>query len=73
MIALAAVVILAAILYPSYVNQVRKARRTEAKTFLLGAVSKQERYYKKTTPMQPISLHWTMSIIISQQKMAVTR
>ncbi len=54
MIALAVVCILAAIPYPSYVNQVRKARRTEAKTFLLGTVSKQERYYKKTTPMQPI-------------------
>ena len=45
MIVVALVAILAAIAYPSYQNQVRKARRTEAKILLLEVQSKQERFF----------------------------
>ncbi len=45
MIVMAVVAILVAIAYPSYQIQVRKARRTEAKTLLLEAQSKQERFF----------------------------
>ncbi len=45
MIACAAVAILAAIAYPSYMNSVQKSRRAEAKSALLGAAGQMERYY----------------------------
>ena len=45
MIVMAVVAIIVAIAYPSYTNQIRKARRTEAKTLLLEAQSKQERFF----------------------------
>ena len=45
MIAVAIVGILAAIAYPSYVNYVREARRADAKSLLLQAANRQERFY----------------------------
>ncbi len=45
MIALAVVAILVAIAYPSYVESIRKSRRTEAKTALLDLAARQERYF----------------------------
>ncbi|MEA3413064.1 MAG: type IV pilin protein [Pseudomonadota bacterium] len=45
MIVVAVIGILAAIGYPAYTDQVRKARRTEAKTFLLGAAAREERRF----------------------------
>lgn len=45
MIVILIVSILAAFAYPSYTNQVRSARRTEAHTMLLEAQSKQERFF----------------------------
>lgn len=45
MIAIAIVGILAAIAYPSYIEQVRKTRRTEGKSMLLEVAAKQERFY----------------------------
>jgi type IV pilus assembly protein PilE len=45
MITVAIVAILAAIAYPSYMGQVRKGKRAEAKAKLLQAVQRQERFY----------------------------
>lgn len=45
MIAVAVVGILAAIAYPSYQDSVRKARRADAKSALLDAAQRQERFY----------------------------
>ncbi len=45
MITVAIIGILAAIAYPSYVDQVRKSRRTDAQSLLLQAANRQERYY----------------------------
>jgi type IV pilus assembly protein PilE len=45
MIAILVVSILAAIAVPSYINQVRKSRRTEAKTALLDLAGREERYF----------------------------
>jgi type IV pilus assembly protein PilE len=45
MIAVAIVAILAAIAYPSYIEQVRKSRRAEGKSVLLQAAQWMERYY----------------------------
>lgn len=45
MIVVVIVGILAAIAYPSYQGQVRKARRAEGKTLLLELASKQERFF----------------------------
>lgn len=45
MIAVAIVGILAAIAYPSYLNQVRKSRRSEAVSLLTQAANRQERFY----------------------------
>lgn len=50
MIAVAIVGLLAAIAYPSYVNQVRKSRRADAKTLLLRAANRQERAYSTSSP-----------------------
>ncbi|MBI1732627.1 MAG: prepilin-type N-terminal cleavage/methylation domain-containing protein [Gammaproteobacteria bacterium] len=44
MITVAIVGIIAAIAYPSYQNQVKKARRSEAQQLLLGASNKEEQY-----------------------------
>lgn len=44
MIVVAIAGILAAIAYPSYQNQVRKARRSEAQQVMLGASSREEQY-----------------------------
>ncbi|OGT79099.1 MAG: hypothetical protein A3H91_14335 [Gammaproteobacteria bacterium RIFCSPLOWO2_02_FULL_61_13] len=44
MVTVAVVGILAAIAYPSYTNQVKKARRSEAQQLLLGASNKEEQY-----------------------------
>ena len=44
MVTVAVVGILAAIAYPSYQNQVKKARRSEAQQLLLGASNKEEQY-----------------------------
>ena len=45
MVVIAIVSILAAIVYPSYQDQVRRARRAEAKAMLVDAQARQERYY----------------------------
>jgi type IV pilus assembly protein PilE len=44
MIACVTVAILAAIAYPSYVNQMQKVRRSDAKSALLAAAGQMERY-----------------------------
>ena len=49
-IAVAIVGILAAIAYPSYVNQVRESRRTDAHRLLLEAANRQERVYTTSSP-----------------------
>ncbi|MEQ8798660.1 MAG: type IV pilin protein [Salinisphaeraceae bacterium] len=49
-IAVAIVGILAAIAYPSYVNQVRESRRTDAQRLLLEAANRQERVYTTSSP-----------------------
>lgn len=45
MIAVAIVGILAAIAYPSYLDKVRKARRTDAKSLVLQAANREEQLY----------------------------
>jgi type IV pilus assembly protein PilE len=45
MVTVAVIAILAGIAYPSYTNQVRKSRRTEAKTALLDIAGREERLY----------------------------
>jgi type IV pilus assembly protein PilE len=45
MIVVAVVAILAAIALPAYTNQIRKSKRTDAKTSLLDLASRQERYF----------------------------
>lgn len=45
MIVVAVVAVLAAIALPSYRNQVRKSKRTDAKTSLLDLAGRQERYF----------------------------
>lgn len=45
MITVAIIGILAAIAYPVYTDQVRKARRVDAKSALLKAANNEERYY----------------------------
>lgn len=45
MITVAVIAILAAIAYPSYLDQVRKGRRAEGRDALLAIAQAQERYY----------------------------
>lgn len=45
MIVVVVIAILAAIGYPAYQDQVRKSRRTEAKSALQDAMNRQERHY----------------------------
>lgn len=45
MIAVAIAGILAAIAYPSYLDQVRKSRRSDARSLVLQAANRQERYF----------------------------
>ena len=45
MIAVAILGIIAAIAYPSYLDQVRKSRRSDAQSTLLQAANRQERFY----------------------------
>ncbi|WP_158583348.1 type IV pilin protein [Salinisphaera sp. Q1T1-3] len=45
MIVVAIIGILAAIAYPTYIDKVRKARRTEAKSLVLRAANRQEQLY----------------------------
>lgn len=45
MIAIAIIGILAAIAYPSYVDQILKSQRTSAKTALLDLASREAKYY----------------------------
>lgn len=47
MIAVAVLAIIAAIAYPSYLDQVRASRRTDAKNALLEAAARQERFYSE--------------------------
>lgn len=48
MIAMAIIGILSAIGFPSYMSYITDARRTEASTFLLEAMQKEERYFTKS-------------------------
>lgn len=50
MITVAIVAILAVIAYPTYVDQVRKSRRTEARSMLLEVASRQERFFTTSRP-----------------------
>lgn len=50
MIVVAIIAILAAIAYPSYRQYVLRAHRTEAKSLLLEAASRQERFYTTSSP-----------------------
>lgn len=50
MVAVGIVGLLAAIAYPSYLNQVRKSRRADGKSLLLRAANRQERFYSTTSP-----------------------
>lgn len=45
MIVMVVVALLAAVAYPSYLESVRKSRRTEAKNSLLDLAARQERYF----------------------------
>lgn len=45
MIVVAVIGVLAAIAYPSYIEQVRKSRRADAKTALLDLATRQERFF----------------------------
>jgi type IV pilus assembly protein PilE len=45
MITVAIVGILAAIAYPSYIDQVRKSKRSDARSLVLQAANRQERYF----------------------------
>ena len=45
MIVVAVIDVLAAIAYPSYAEQVRKSRRSDAKTALLDLAARQERFF----------------------------
>ena len=45
LVTLAIIAILATIAYPSYLNQVRKSKRTVAKSALLDAANREEQYY----------------------------
>jgi type IV pilus assembly protein PilE len=45
MIVVAIVTILATIAYPSYMQQVRQSRRTEARTAIMDMTSREERYF----------------------------
>lgn len=45
MIAVAIVGILAAIAYPSYLDQVRKSKRSDARSLVLQTANRQERYF----------------------------
>lgn len=63
MIVVAIVAVLAAIAYPSYQEQIRKARRTDAKTALLDLAARQERFYsvQNTYASKPSSLGYTVA------------
>lgn len=50
MIVVVIVGLLAAIAYPAYLDQVRASRRTEAKSLLLQATNRQERFYGTASP-----------------------
>ena len=45
MVVVAVAALLATVAYPSYVNQVRKSRRADAKTALLDLAARQERFF----------------------------
>ena len=45
MIVVVAIAVLAAIAYPSYLEQMRKSRRSDAKTALLDLATRQERFF----------------------------
>jgi type IV pilus assembly protein PilE len=45
MVVVAIVAILAAIAYPSYLRQIQKSRRTDAKTALLDLATREERFF----------------------------
>ena len=45
MVTLAVFAILAAIAYPSYMNQIRKTRRADAQSLLMDAAQREMRYY----------------------------
>jgi type IV pilus assembly protein PilE len=45
MVAMVVMAILAAIVIPSYTSQIRKSRRTEARTALMDAAAREERFY----------------------------
>jgi type IV pilus assembly protein PilE len=50
MVTLVIAALLLSISIPSYINQVRKSRRTEAKTALLDLAAREERFYNMSSP-----------------------
>lgn len=50
MVVVVIIAIIGAIAYPSYQEQVRKSRRTEAKSLLLEAATRQEQFFSATAP-----------------------
>ena len=50
MITVSIIVILMAIAYPSYLDQIRKARRTDAMSALMTCAAQQARYYGSRVP-----------------------
>ncbi|MEB0135681.1 type IV pilin protein [Actimicrobium sp. CCC2.4] len=67
MITVAVIAILAAVAYPSYVEQVNKSRRAEGKSAILQTASLQERFFTlnntySTTLVAP-STHYAITVI----------
>ena len=56
MITVAIVAILAAIAYPSYLAQIQKTRRTDAKSALLAAAVQMQRYFTERNTFQTATL-----------------
>lgn len=63
MIAVAIAALLASVAYGSYTSQIRKSRRTEAKTALLDMAAREERYYTTQNKYSatPSELGYTVS------------
>jgi len=78
MVVILIVAILAAIAVPSYSSQVRKSRRTEARTALLDAASREERFfstnnkYTATSTDLGYSGNWPVNVGSNYYRITVT-